>query len=57
MSNENHERYRFEWGGLGRLLAQQDLDGSGRIYQYNPLGDITGICHVPAALAAPDLDG
>ncbi|MGY2327114.1 hypothetical protein ACW9I4_06845 [Pseudomonas sp. SDT2931_S440] len=36
LSNENHERYRFEWDALDRLLAQQDLDGSGRIYQYNP---------------------
>jgi YD repeat-containing protein len=57
LSNENHERYRFEWDALDRLLAQQDLDGSGRIYQYNPLGDVTGICHVPAPLAEPDLDG
>ncbi|KAF6687459.1 RHS repeat protein, partial [Pseudomonas sp. EKM23D] len=57
LSNENHEHYRFEWDALDRLLAQQDLDGSGRIYQYDPLGDVTGICHVPAPLAEPDLDG
>ncbi len=57
LSNENHQRYRFEWDTLDRLLAQQDLDGSGRIYQYNPLGEVTGICHVPAPLAELDLDG
>ena len=42
---------------MDRLLAQQDLDGSGRIYQYNPLGDVTGIHHIPAPLAEPGLDG
>ncbi|WP_286842954.1 RHS repeat-associated core domain-containing protein, partial [Pseudomonas sp. PGPPP1] len=57
LSNENHERYRFEWDVLDRLLAQQDLDGSGRIYQYNPLGDVTGIHHIPAPIAEPELDG
>ncbi|WPO00208.1 PAAR domain-containing protein [Pseudomonas sp. MUP55] len=57
LSNENHERYRFEWDALDRLQAQHDLDGSGRIYLYNPLGEVTGICHVPAPLAEPDLDG
>lgn len=49
--------YRFEWDVLDRLLAQQGLDGSGRIYQYNPLGDVTGIHHIPASLAEPGLDG
>nr|WP_256586993.1 RHS repeat domain-containing protein [Pseudomonas sp. GW456-12-1-14-TSB6] len=57
LSNENHERYRFEWDALDRLLAQQALDGSGRIYQHNPLGDVTGIHHIPAPSAEPDLDG
>ncbi|CRM52155.1 Cell wall-associated polypeptide CWBP200 [Pseudomonas sp. 58 R 3] len=57
LSNENRERYRFEWDVLDRLLAQQDLDGSGRIYQYDPLGDVTGIRHIPAPLAEPELDG
>ncbi|MCU1785546.1 RHS domain-containing protein, partial [Pseudomonas sp. 13B_2.1_Bac1] len=57
LSNENHERYRFEWDALDRLLAQQDLDGSGRIYQYNRLGDVTGIHHIPAPNDEPDLDG
>ena len=57
LSNENRERYRFEWDVLDRLLAQQDLDGSGRIYQYDPLGEVTGIRHIPAPNAEPDLDG
>ena len=57
LSNENHERYCFEWDALDRLLAQQDLDRSGRIYQYNPLDDVTGIHHIPAPNAEPDLDG
>jgi len=37
--------------------TRQDLDGSGRIYDYNPLGDVTGIHHVPAPRGEPDLDG
>ena len=57
LSNENRERYRFEWDVLDRLLAQQDLDGSGRIYQYDPLGEVTGIHHIPASNAKPELDG
>ncbi|WP_339505509.1 RHS repeat domain-containing protein [Pseudomonas sp. RL_105y_Pfl2_101] len=57
LSNENHECYRFERDALDRLLAQQDLDGSGRIYQYDPLGEVKGIHHIPAPLAEPELDG
>ncbi|KIR21112.1 MULTISPECIES: RHS repeat protein [Pseudomonas fluorescens group] len=53
LSNENNERYRFEWDAL----AQRDLDGSGHIYQYDPLGEVTGIRHIPASNAEPELDG
>ncbi|MBC2385058.1 hypothetical protein HF257_23445 [Pseudomonas sp. WS 5106] len=38
-------------------LTRQDLDSSGRIYDYNPLDDVTGIHHVPAPRGEPDLDG
>nr|WP_232923400.1 RHS repeat domain-containing protein [Pseudomonas synxantha] len=50
LSNENRERYRFEWDALDRLLAQQDLDGSGHIYQYDPVG--RGHRHPPYPRAA-----
>lgn len=55
LSNENNEAYTFGWDALDRLMAQRDLDGSGRLYHYNPNGDITGVDHVPAQ-ASSDLD-
>ncbi|HDS1694098.1 TPA: RHS repeat protein, partial [Pseudomonas putida] len=35
LTNENDESYRFGWDELDRLVAQKDLDGSGRLYAYN----------------------
>ena len=30
LTNENNEAYAFGWDALDRLIAQRDLDGSGR---------------------------
>ncbi|MEX5507434.1 RHS repeat domain-containing protein, partial [Pseudomonas putida] len=40
---------------LDRLVAQQDLDGSGRLYAYNVLDEVTGLTHVPSPDEQPPL--
>lgn len=57
LTNENNEAYRFEWDAADRLVAQQDLDGGGRTYQYSPLDDVIGILHHPALHEEPPLLG
>ena len=53
--NENNESYHFGWDKLDRLIAQQDLDGSGRIYEYSVLDDVTSVTHVPSSYEQPPL--
>ncbi|MFK0087455.1 RHS repeat-associated core domain-containing protein [Pseudomonas sp. NPDC090755] len=53
--NENDEAYRFGWDKLDRLIAQQDLDGSGRVYEYNVLDAVTRVAHVPSPDEQPPL--
>ncbi|WP_449432093.1 RHS repeat-associated core domain-containing protein [Pseudomonas putida] len=55
LTNENDEAYRFGWDELDRQAAQQDLDGSGRIYEYNVLGEVTSLTHVPSPEEQPPL--
>ncbi|MCX2685080.1 RHS domain-containing protein [Pseudomonas sp. DCB_AW] len=55
LTNENNESYRFGWDKLDRLVAQQDLDGSGRLYEYSVLDEVTSITHVPSSYAQPPL--
>lgn len=55
LTNENEESYTFGWDKLDRLVAQQDLDGSGRIYEYDTLGGVTSLTHVPSSYEQPPL--
>lgn len=48
LTNENNESYRFGWDKLDRLIAQEDLDGSGRIYEYDVLDGVTSLTHLPS---------
>lgn len=38
-------------------MAQQDLDGSGRIYEYDTLDGVTSLTHVPSSYEQPPLSG
>jgi len=55
LTNENDESYQFAWDNLDRLVAQKDLDGSGRIYEYSVLNEVTRITHIPSADEQPPL--
>ncbi|MEG0245118.1 MAG: DUF6531 domain-containing protein, partial [Pseudomonas sp.] len=55
LTNENNESYRFGWDKLDRLVAQQDLDGSGRTYEYSVLDEVTSLTHVPSSYEQPPL--
>ena len=46
--NENGERYRFAWDAGDRLVEQQDLDGSAKLYSYDPLDNVAAVTAVPA---------
>ncbi|WP_225936056.1 hypothetical protein [Pseudomonas alvandae] len=37
LSNENHERCRFKWDALDRLLAEPELDGEDATEPHTPL--------------------
>lgn len=55
LTNENDESYRFGWDELDRLVAQKDLDGSGRLYAYNMLDEVVRLTHVPSPDEQPPL--
>lgn len=50
LHNENDEQYRFLWDAADRLSAQQDLDGSYRVYRYDVLGGMISVEHRAAPM-------
>ncbi|PGE69505.1 hypothetical protein COM70_27345, partial [Bacillus toyonensis] len=43
LTNENGERYRFDWDDGDRLTLEQRLDGCRKRYTYDPLDNVTQV--------------